>query len=81
MALSATSFTVSSGFWILKRYFFASLMRQRTTKPTTTMFSSPVSIRLSAGTSRPPRPARADSKPISMMFCAVTFGSRTSSIG
>ena len=60
MALSATSFTVISGFWMLKRYLCASLMRQNTTKSTSTMFSSPVSIRLSSGTSRtPPRTARA----------------------
>ena len=50
MALSATSFTVISGFWMLKRYFCASLMRQKTTKLTSTMFSSPVSIRLSSRT-------------------------------
>ena len=51
MALSATSFTVVSGFWMLKRYFVASWMRQKTTKLTSTMFSSPVSIRLSSRTS------------------------------
>ena len=59
MALSATSFTVISGFWMLKRYFCASLMRQNTTKSTSTMFSSPVSIRLSSGTSRHARRSRA----------------------
>ena len=48
MALSATSLTVVSGFWMLNRYFSASLMRQKTTKSMSTMFSSPVSIRLSA---------------------------------
>ena len=62
MALSATSFTVISGFWMLNRYCWASLMRQNTTKSTSTMFSSPVSIRLSSGTSRTPpaKPRAAD---------------------
>ena len=45
MALSATSFTVVSGFWMLKRYFAASWMCQNTTKLMSTMFSSPLSIR------------------------------------
>ena len=84
MALSATSFTVISGFWMLKRYCCASLMRQKTTKSTSTMFSSPVSIRLSSrhvahgAEAARAWPAR---MPISMMFCRVTLGRRTSSIG
>jgi 23S rRNA (guanine745-N1)-methyltransferase len=45
------------------------------------MFSSPVSIRLSAGTPAALRPGAAARIPISMMFCRVTFGRRTSSIG
>ena len=85
MALSATSFTVVSGFWMLKRYFVASWMRQNTTKLTSTMFSSPLSIRLSSRTlvtaPEAPRAVRPVRMPISMMFCRVTLGSRTSSIG
>ena len=59
-------------------------MRQKTTKSMSTMFSSPVSIRLSARSSRaapPTRPVPAERMPISMMFWRVTFGRRTSSIG
>ena len=52
MALSATAFTVPSGFWMLNRKSGALVIRQNTTKSTSTMFSSPVSIRLSSGTSR-----------------------------
>ena len=54
MALSATAFTVPSGFWMLKRKSAEpfGLIRHSTVKSTSTMFSSPVSIRLSSGTSR-----------------------------
>ena len=57
-------------------------MRQNTTKSMSTMFSSPVSIRLSARSPREaPVRAAAVRDPISMMFCRVTLGRRTSSIG
>ncbi len=73
IALSATAFTVPSGFWMLNRKSPTAwgstafgLMRHSTVKSTSTMFSSPVSIRLSSGTSRMVRPRRAGSS-ISVM--------------
>ena len=65
MALSATAFTVPSGFWMLNRYLptLSGLgsIRHSTEKSTSTMFSSPVSIRLSSGTSRTVVPRRRSS--------------------
>ena len=85
MALSATSFTVISGSWMLNRNFGASLMRQNTMKSTSTMFSSAVSIRLSSGTSRTAlavsRFSAVPRMPTSMRLMRVTFGSSTASIG
>ena len=51
IALSATAFTVPSGFWMLNRKSPtpSGLIRHSTVKSTSTMFSSPVSIRLSSG--------------------------------
>ena len=57
---------------------------QSTVKSTSTIFSSPVSIRLSSGTSRTVLPRRRSSTmrmPISMRFTRVTFGRSTVSIG
>ena len=51
--LSATPRTSVSGLAVLNRNFDASLMRQNTATSMSMMFSSPVSIRLSASTSRP----------------------------
>jgi hypothetical protein len=60
-------------------------MRQKTTKLTSTMFSSPVSIMLSSRTPvtppAPPRVPAPERMPISVRFCRVTLGRRTSSIG
>ena len=86
MALSATAFTVPSGFWMLNRYSPApsGLITQNTEKSTSTMFSSPVSIRLSSGTSRMVVPRRRSSTsrmPISMRLTRVTFGVSTVSTG
>ena len=63
------------------------MISQNTTKSTSTIFSSPVSIRLSSGTSRTAleasRPSKAEEPrmPISMRLTRVTFGSSTCSIG
>ena len=87
IALSATALTVPSGFWMLKRKSGApfGLMRHSTVKSTSTMFSSPVSIRLSSGTSRMVLPRRAGSSIRVMPMLSVdtrnTFGSSTVSIG
>ena len=51
MTLSATALMVASGWRITNRYCSAFAMRQNTAKLISTMFWSPVSIRLSAGTS------------------------------
>ena len=60
-------------------------MRHSTVKSTSTMFSSPVSIRLSSGTSRMERPRRAGSSisvmPMEMVETRNAFGSSTVSIG
>jgi hypothetical protein len=60
-------------------------MRHSTVKSTSTMFSSPVSIRLSSGTSRMVRPRRDGSSisvmPIEMVETRSAFGSSTVSIG
>ena len=61
-ALSATSFTVISGFWRLNSYFAGSWMRQRTTKLTWMIFQSPVSIVLSVRTLLAPPPSARISK-------------------
>jgi len=87
MALSATAFTVPSGFWMLNRKLPtpSGLIRHSTVKSTSTMFSSPVSIRLSSGTSRMVRPRRPGSSPRVMPMLSVetrsAFGSSTVSIG
>ena len=60
-------------------------MRHNTVKSTSTMFSSPVSIRLSSGTSRMVRPRRAGSSisvmPMLKVETRSAFGSSTVSIG
>ena len=87
IALSATALTVPSGFWMLNRKSPtpSGLIRHSTVKSTSTMFSSPVSIRLSSGTSRMVRPRRAGSSirvmPIEMVETRSAFGSSTVSIG
>ena len=86
MALSATAFTVPSGFWMLNRYSPTpfGLIRQNTEKSTSTMFSSPVSIRLSSGTSRTVVPRRRSSTmrmPTSILRTCSAFGVSTVSIG
>ena len=86
MALSATAFTVPSGFWMLNRYSPTpfGLIRQNTEKSTSTMFSSPVSIRLSSGTSRMVVPRRRSSTsrmPMSILLTRSAFGVSTVSIG
>ena len=53
MELSATAFTLPAGSCMLNRKFSALLISQNTEKSISTMFSSPVSIRLSSGISRP----------------------------
>lgn len=54
MALSAMALMVPSGFWMLntKSEALSGFTRHCTSKSRSTMFSSPVSIRLSSGTSR-----------------------------
>ena len=85
MALSATSFTVISGSSMLNRYLGASLIRQNTTKSTSTIFSSPLSIRLSSGMSRTGAAVSQFSAeprmPSSIRLTRVTLGSSTTSIG
>ena len=86
MALSATAFTVPSGFWMLNRYSPTpvGLTFQNTEKSTSTMFSSPVSIRLSSGTSRVEvRPLMSLSvrMPMSILLTRSAFGVSTVSIG
>ena len=87
IALSATAFTVPSGFWMLNRKSATpfGLMRHSTVKSTSTIFSSPVSIRLSSGTSRMVRPRRAGSSisvmPMLKVETRSAFGSSTVSIG
>ena len=75
IALSATAFTASSGSRRLNRYFFASAIRQVTLNSMSTMFSSPVSIRLSSGRSPGLEP------PTSMRFRSVTGAFSARSIG
>ena len=79
--LSATAFTASSGLLTLKRKSGAlpGLMRHCTEKLISTMFSSPVSIRLSSGTviGAPPE----ERMPISMLVMFVTAGVSAVSIG
>ena len=88
MALSATAFTVPSGFWMLNRYLptLSGLgsMRHSTEKSTSTMFSSPVSIRLSSGTSRTVVPRRRSSTmrmPTSILRTCSALGVSTVSTG
>ncbi len=87
IALSATAFTVPAGVWMLNRnsptpvgFTFHS-----TEKSTSTMFSSPVSIRLSSGTSRvvvPPRRISSTTRmPMSILLTRSAFGVSTDSIG
>ena len=57
---------------------------QKTEKSMLTIFSSPVNIKLSSGTSPTPEvlpESLADLNPISILFTFVTFGVRTVSIG
>ena len=86
MALSATAFTVPSGFWMLNRYWPTPVgfTFHSTAKSTSTMFSSPVSIRLSSGTSRTPPPPRLLSiwrTPMSILLMRSAFGVSAVSIG
>ena len=94
MALSATALMVPSGFWTLNRKFAAPMSSdepgaagftiQNTAKSTSTMFSSPVSIKLSSATSRMEAPRRGSSPvrmPMSMRLTRVTCGVSTVSIG
>ena len=74
MALSATAFTEPSGSSMLNRYFEASLITQNTAKVTSTMFSSPVSIRLSSLRSRPAPPWSSVLWPTVTRFTRVTLG-------
>ncbi len=84
IALSEIALMVPSGFWRLntKSEAFSGLTRHCTSKSRSTMFSSPVSIRLSSGTSRvrpwPFGPAR---KPIWIEFWEPTSGFTTPPIG
>ena len=86
IALSATAFTVPSGAWMLNRKSpnpFG-LTFHSTAKSTSTMFSSPVSIRLSSGTSRVVGPRRTSSTmrmPISVLITRKAGAVRTVSIG
>ena len=86
MALSATAFTVPSGFWMLNRYSPTPVgfTRHSTEKLTSTMFSSPVSIRLSRGTSRvapAPRPVSISRVPMSILLTRSALGVSAVSIG
>ena len=85
MALSATAFTVPSGFWMLNRYSPkpVGLTFHSTEKSTSTMFSSPVSIRLSSGTSRVAerRPSSTWRMPMSILLTRSALGVSTLSIG
>ena len=74
MAVSAAAFTVSIGLCILNKNFPASLITQKTEKSMLTIFSSPVSIKLSSETSPIPEvlpESLADLNPtsISINFC------------
>src|SRR5450755_3859229 len=79
MALSATALMVLSVFCTLNRKSDALLTIHSTVKSTSTMFSSPVSIRLSSGTSRVALPRRGSSitrMPISIGQMIVEAGLR-----
>ena len=86
IAVSAAAFTVPSGSCILNKKLPASFITQNTEKSMFTIFSSPVSIKLSWGTSATPpdeeKPlSLSDLKPISILFTFVTFGVNTLSTG
>ena len=84
IALSAVSFTVASGLRMLNRNLPASLITQNTVKSMSTMFSSPVSIRLSSAMSRTGTPRVVSPtlrRPTSMRLTRVTLGVSTDSIG
>ena len=86
IAVSAAAFTVPSGSWISNKNLPASLITQNTEKSMFTIFSSPVNIKLSWGTSATPPPVEkplslSDLNPISILFTFVTFGVSTVSIG
>ncbi len=84
MAVSAAAFTVATGLCILNKNFPASLITQKTEKSMLTIFSSPVSIKLSSETSSTPEvlpESLADLNPISTLLTFVTFGVRTVSTG
>ena len=87
MALSATAFTVPSGFWMLNKYSPTPVgfTFHNTEKSTSTIFSSPVSIRLSSGTSRtvvpPLRTSSTARMPMSILLTRSALGVSTFSIG
>ena len=85
IAVSAAAFTVPWGSWILNKNFPASFITQKTEKSILTIFSSPVNIRLSSGTSATPEEVKpvslSDLNPISILFTFVTFGVSALSTG
>ncbi len=84
MAVSAVAFTVTTGLCILNKNLPASLMTQKTEKSMFTIFSSPVSIKLSSETSAMAEVlpvSLAALKPTSTLFTFVTLGVRTVSTG
>ena len=86
IAVSDAAFTIVEGSCILNKKLPASLITQKTEKSILTIFSSPVSIKLSSGTSATPPPVAkplslSDLKPISILFTLVTLGVSTASTG
>ena len=84
MAVSAAALTVTTGLCILNKNFPASFITQKTEKSMFTIFSSPVSIKLSSATSPIPEVLHvslADLNPTSILFTFVTLGVRTVSTG
>ena len=86
MALSATSFTVTSGFWMLNRYCLRVLDAPEHDEVDVddVLVAGQHQALLGHGRARR-RQSRAlvapERMPTSMMFCRVTLGRRTSSIG